>query len=58
MFDFGLSKDELLKEIGASELTPELIAELIDKNNKAIFEQLGSRGFANLIVEIFREELR
>ncbi len=31
MFGFGLLKDELLKEIGASELTPELIVGLIDK---------------------------
>lgn len=35
MLDIGLSKSDLLKEIGTSELTPELIVDLIDKNNKA-----------------------
>ena len=52
MLDIGLSKSDLLKEIGTSELTPELIVDLIDKNIKAIYDQLESRGFASLVVDI------
>ncbi|MTI95398.1 MAG: hypothetical protein FH749_07900 [Firmicutes bacterium] len=52
MLNIGLPKSELLAVLRQAELTPELIAEAIELNNKRILKQLEGPEFARLIDQL------
>lgn len=62
MFQIDLTKDELLEELRGKDLTPELIADLIDRNNAQILKLLVSGEFMeyinNVVVEKVLREIR
>lgn len=54
----GLSKEQIIEMLSGKELTPELIAEVIVKNNNLLFKQIPDNTFKIMESEMRRAGIR